>query len=318
MAKISIIIPCFNAEKYICRCLNGLLMQTYKDFDVVLVNDCSKDATVKTVKEWLRKYELNIQILTNKVNRGPSLSRYNGAKQIHSEWVAFCDSDDWFEPEFLERMIAKAQKDKCDMVFCGYRNVIGSKLDNHPLGDKDLVLTPMEAMCKNVNSLCMTLVKRDIYISTPQPDIRNGEDMALIPLMIQRVRNVGILSDVLYNYYIRPGSASQSPSNKMVESLIKSFDFIHHNLESSYYFEKEFLGIRNLVYGCLLNLFKYSYNTSKANSILRDFEKVYPNWINNKMLDQLSVFKRIYVWCAYHRLYFVMWVLSRIHSLMLK
>ena len=68
----------------------------------------------------------------------------------------------------------------------------------------------------------------------------------------------------------------------------------------------------------LLNLFKYSYNTSKANRILSDFEKNYPNWIMNKSLNTLPMFKRIYVKCARYRMFVVLFLLSRFHSFMLK
>ena len=318
MAKVSIIIPCYNAQDYICKCLDSLLGQTFRDFEVILVNDCSKDNTIKVAEEWIRNHNLSVHLISNKKNSGPSLSRYYGAKFSQSEWVAFCDSDDWYESEFLEKMMTKAQQEQCELVFCGYRNVIGNKFDNHPLGVRPLVLSPKEALYMNVDSLCMTIVKRTIYINTPQPDIRNGEDMALVPLLIQGATQVGVLNDVLYNYYIRPGSASLSPSEKMIDSLVKSFEHINVNLSDKFQSEKEYLGIRNLLYGCLLNLFKYSYNTKKASKIIEDFEKDYPLWAKNKKISDLPIFKRVYVWSCKYRLYWIMWILSMVHSIMLK
>lgn len=318
MAKISIIIPCYNAQNNICKCLKGIMNQTFKDFDIILVNDCSNDDTVRVATEWIDQYNLPIIIRSNKHNLGPSLSRYNGARQCQSEWIAFCDSDDWYEPEYLERMLSKAQKDKCEIVFCGYRNVIGDKFDNHPLGNQEQILSPKEAMYVNVDSLCMTLVKRELYINTPQPDIRNGEDMALVPLLIQGAKKIGVLNDVLYNYYIRPGSASQSPSANMIDSLVKSFNHINQNLDSKYYSEKEFLGIRNLIYGCLLNLFKYSYDTKKALQIINEFEQEFPKWKNNKMILRLPLFKMVFVKCAEYHMFGGLYILSRLHSIMLK
>ena len=318
MAKISIIIPCYNAQGYICKCLDALMNQMYKDFDVILVNDCSNDDTLRVASEWVLRHRLKVKITTNEKNSGPSLSRYNGAKLSQSKWISFCDSDDWYEPEFLQKMVAKAENDHCEVVFCGYRNVIGNRLDNHPLGDKELIMSPKDAMYMDVDSLCMTLVRRDIYIQTPQPDIPNGEDMALVPLLIQGANKVGVLNDVLYNYYIRLGSASLNPSDTMIDSLLKSFNHINQNLNNCYYSEKEFLGIRNMIYGCILNLFKYSYNTKRAELIIKEFEKDYPKWSSNYMISRLPLFKRVFVKCAAKRYFLIMLLISRFHSFLLK
>lgn len=318
MAKVSIIIPCYNAQDYICKCLDGLLKQTCKDFDIILVNDCSKDDTVRVAEEWGKLHDLSVYIVTNEKNSGPSLSRYNGAKLSNNEWVTFCDSDDWYEPEFLDKMITKAEKDQCEIVFCGYRNVIGDRLDNHSLGDGEKILTPKEAMYMNVDSLCMTLVKREIYINTPQPDIRNGEDMALVPLLIQNATKVGILDEVLYNYYIRNGSASLSLSDKMIDSLVMSFKHINDNMSEQFQAEKEYLGIRNLLYGCLLNLFKLRFDKKRAKEIIRNFEMHYPVWANNEKIHKFPLFKQVYIRCIQYRLYPILWMLSKIHAIMLK
>lgn len=318
MAKISIIIPCYNAHDYICKCLEGLQRQTYTDFDIILVNDCSKDATVEVITDWISTHDLPATLISNEKNSGPSLSRFNGAMVSKSEWVAFCDSDDWYEDNFLELMLDKAERDECDVVFCGYQNVIGSKIDKHQLSDTELTLSPKEALLQNVDSLCMTLIKREIYVETPQPDLRNGEDMALVPLLIQSAKKVGVLDKVLYNYYIHPGSASLTPSDKMIDSLIKSYGHIKTHLSDQYKEEKEYLGIRNLIYGALLNLFKFSYNTGRAEEILDDFEMSFPSWVNNQYINRLPLFKKVYVKCACHRQYFIIYAMSRLHSFMLK
>lgn len=318
MQKISVIIPCYNAHDFIIKCLDSLLMQTFKDFEVIIVNDCSDDDTVQIANDWAEHHNLIVQVISNERNSGPSISRVKGAELSQSEWVAFCDSDDWYEPDFLEKMYDKAQRDRCELIFCGYRNVIGKKLDSHALTKEDLVLTPQKAMYLNVDSLCMALVKRKIFIGAPLLDIRYGEDMALVPILIQSANSVGVLNDVLYNYRIRQGSASLCPSNIMIDSLVKSFNYINTYLDNKYKFEKEYLGIRNLIYGSLLNLFKYSYDKKKANELINEFEEDFPFWGKSKTLMRLPLFKRIYVVCAKYRLYFIMYMLSHLHSIMLK
>lgn len=318
MANISIIIPCYNAQQYILNCLNSFLNQTFKDFDIILIDDCSSDNTIEVVQNWKEQHQFHLSIIVNEVNLGPSKSRFIGASASTSEWLAFCDSDDWYETTFLHDMLYKANVDNCDIVFCGYQNIIGNKKDIHLLKTISHTLSPKEAMSLNVDSLCMSIIKRSIFVSIPHLDVRYGEDMALIPLLICNSQRIGIISEALYNYNIRPGSASLSPSEIMIKSLIKSFSHINTYADNTYFDEKEYLGIRNLIYGSLLNLFKYSYNVSFANSILDDFEVDYPNWYCNKYINKLPYFKQLYILCAKNRFFFMLFILSKIHSLMLR
>lgn len=318
MAKVSIVVPCYNAQNYIVRCLDSLENQTYKDFDIIIVNDCSTDNTIDIINEWNKDNKLTIKLISNTSNLGPSLSRYYGVVQSNSEWIAFCDSDDWFENCFLETMIDKVEFDNSDIIFCGYQNIIGDYIDRHPLSTEPLLLSPQSALILNADSLCITLVRKSIYLNVPQPNFRNGEDMAIIPLLIQKSKSVSVIPEIMYNYFIRTGSASLTPNDRMIDSLIKSYEHIKAHISNNYFIEMEYIGIRNLVYGCLLNLFKYSFDTKKAEYIITLFEKDFPDWINNTYISKLPLFKRFFVMCAKRRCFFFLYLLSHIHSFFLK
>ena len=318
MVHISIIIPCYNAGNYISKCFFAFENQTFKNFDLVLVNDCSKDNTEEIISKWKEKGSLGIIYLKNAVNSGPATSRSNGVKVASGEWIAFCDSDDWYEPEYLEKMVGKAELDSCDVVFCGYNAVIGTEKTAHNLVCSTKVMLPREALLLNVDSLCMTLVKRKIILNIPQPELRNGEDMAMMPLIISKAQRIGAIPDSLYNYNFREGSASMTPSMKVVDSLVKSFDFINANMSDDYYVEKEYIGIRNVVYGVLLNLFKVSYDTKKASEILKHFEVSFPSWGKNPYISNLPLIKFVYVKFAQYRVFAVLRVLSLLHQRLTK
>ena len=104
MAAISVIIPCYNAADYIEKALRALEQQTFRDFDVILVDDCSKDDTVDVIKKFADRSNLQIQLLRNEVNSGPGASRNRAIAHSDAEFLCFCDSDDWYEPDYLQLM----------------------------------------------------------------------------------------------------------------------------------------------------------------------------------------------------------------------
>lgn len=103
MDKISIVVAVYNAEKYLRKCIDSLLDQTYKNIEVILVNDCSTDASLEVCKEYSSKYSY-IRTINNKINLGVSATRNNGIEASTGEYICFVDSDDYVEPNYLETL----------------------------------------------------------------------------------------------------------------------------------------------------------------------------------------------------------------------
>ena len=101
MSKISVIIPCYNAEKYIKKCFEGLEKQTFREFDVIVVDDFSTDNSLNILYEIKQNSKLKIKVIKMKQNVGPGEARNVGIKASDSEYLAFCDSDDYYEENFL-------------------------------------------------------------------------------------------------------------------------------------------------------------------------------------------------------------------------
>lgn len=117
MPKVSIIVPVYNAEKYIKRCLDALLRQTLDDLEYILVDDCSEDRSLDILQEIQKQNpDKNIQIIKNERNSGVSHSRNVGLNYANGEFVYFCDNDDWVKPEMLEEMYNFAESRKLDVV----------------------------------------------------------------------------------------------------------------------------------------------------------------------------------------------------------
>ncbi len=303
---VSVVIPVFNAEKHIFRCLSALERQTFKDFEAIFVDDCSQDNSVEQLLHYAEDSQFEIKVLTNTINRGPAIARNVGVNASNSEFIAFCDSDDWYEDDFLEKMVTTQKNNRVDLVFCGCKVVS----DKGKVQERRLPmirnLDVKKMLCLGVDSLCMTMVRRDIIKRCPFPDLRNGEDMAMIPLLICQSNKQAVVNDCLYNYYRREDSASENVSISILESLKKSFSHIEENIPSKYKIELEYIGVQNLLYNSLIILYTCSSDRSRALDILEEFEKKYPNWYNNPYYKLLPFYKKVVLGCCYKRCFWLL------------
>ena len=102
MPKFSIIVPVYNVESYLAKCLDSILCQSYKDYEIIAINDGSTDNSSKILKEYVDKYD-NI-IVINQENQGLSQARNNGVKEAKGEYIIFADSDDFIEKDLLKKI----------------------------------------------------------------------------------------------------------------------------------------------------------------------------------------------------------------------
>lgn len=310
MSKVSIVIPCYNVSAYIERCVRALENQTYKDFTAIFVDDCSTDDTAEKIEYYKETSNLDIVFLKNKVNSGPAVSRNNGTQYANSEYITFCDCDDWYEPEFLETFFNCFSDREVDIAFCGYHVVDekGNK-DERQIISESKTMAYLDALRLDADSLCMLMVRTDIMKQTPLPDLRNGEDMAVVPLLISRSRKCIALSKCMYNYFRRADSASQKPTMKVVDSLVSSFEHVKQYFPVFLKRELEYIGIKNLLYSSIISLFSFSYDKEKAEQIIRDFEKDFPDWFENSYINHLSSYKKVVLKLIHKRRYrFIKWV----------
>ena len=129
---VSIIIPCYNAAGFLAETLEGLENQTRRDFEVVCINDGSKDDTLSVLKVWQEKGTLDIQIV-NKENGGVSAARNDGLKAARGKYVIFLDADDAYHEEFVERLIGAMEQSEADVAYCRldrrYENVMAADVN---------------------------------------------------------------------------------------------------------------------------------------------------------------------------------------------
>lgn len=126
---ISIIVPLYNSELYIEKCLQSIRNQTFKSYELIIVNDFSTDNSIEIVYNFIAQNpDINSIFVHNNENKGDNYSRNLGFRIATGEFVCFLDSDDILHPEFLSLLYSKLQSQNADLVFCGYNRCYGTKV----------------------------------------------------------------------------------------------------------------------------------------------------------------------------------------------
>ncbi|WP_396425955.1 glycosyltransferase family 2 protein [Lactococcus cremoris] len=119
--KISVVIPCYNVEKYVSRCIESVLKQNIskQDFEILAINDGSTDKTLQILRGYEEKYS-HIRVI-NQMNKGLGETRNNGIENVESDYIAFLDSDDWIDQDYLKVLYSLAEEYSLDIVNSGFR-----------------------------------------------------------------------------------------------------------------------------------------------------------------------------------------------------
>ena len=137
MNKVSIIIPCYNVEKYISACIDSIINQTYKNIEIICINDGSTDSTGDIIKS----YSDDRIVYIEQKNSGVSKARNLGLSVANGEYITFVDGDDLIKIDMIEILVQKMHNYDCDVVFCSYakkyKNVI---VENHIYGNEDIFI----------------------------------------------------------------------------------------------------------------------------------------------------------------------------------
>ena len=211
MKTIGVIIPNYNSGIYIKRCLDSLLEQEYRVNEIIVVDDCSTDESTKIVKEYTKKYN-NIILLENEKNMGVSYSRNRGIENTKSEYIMFCDSDDWYEQQATKKMMEKVE-DGADFVFVGYYITYkdGRKIEAKYNTFNNIEITKETCISYLPITSCAKLIKKSILVehNIKYPvGIKNCEELPVIPVAGFYAQKIVYIDECLYNYFQRENSAS--------------------------------------------------------------------------------------------------------------
>ncbi|MDY5028014.1 MAG: glycosyltransferase family A protein [Oliverpabstia sp.] len=210
----SIIIPMRNAEKYIEECLQSVIAQTYKDVEIIIVDDFSEDNSIKYAKQMLSGSKLNYKILVNSKRRGVSYTRNRGIAESIGENIVFIDADDCIEPELIER-IDEGMK-QFDYVFCNFDRITEKNVQIGGVKPAELYTETPETYIVNRGKVWGCGLKRSIIVKYDisfDEELDYKEDHLFMAEYISHVNTIGIIKTNAYHYRITPGSLVQSNGN---------------------------------------------------------------------------------------------------------
>lgn len=210
---VSVLIPMYNSEKYIKECILSILKQTYKNIEVVVMNDGSVDKSEEIVNE-LAKMDSRIKLYKKENEKSVSLTRNSLLKKITGEYFIFVDSDDIVSPVYIERLMKSLKSTDSDIACCGF-TVIKNKFTRSKKLKKHYTLTRKNALNEMVlgkdghfmvwNKLTKTSLIKDIEFDR---DLNYGEDFVYVFKLLQKEIKVSYISNKLYFYRLRKGSIS--------------------------------------------------------------------------------------------------------------
>lgn len=215
MPKVSIIVPVYNVEKYIERCVKSILEQDYDNLEVIFVDDCSPDHSVDIIKCVVQNYPKRIDqvsIIQHKKNQGVSVARNTGLDNMTGDFFTVVDADDYLMPKAISRLVAKQEEEDYDMVSGIYNMDYGDRTQK--LWDKDIKTVDELLKCccgggyhNNVARIIRTKLIFDNNIRYPK-GIKIGEDWIFFTELLMHVRSMAQIEHVVYYYdFSNQGSA---------------------------------------------------------------------------------------------------------------
>jgi len=235
ITKISVIVPIYKCEKYIAKCLESILAQTFDNFEVVCVNDCTPDNSVAIVEGYIRR-DARIRLIHHDQNLGLGGARNTGIKEAQADFIASVDSDDTVHPQMLACLWEACENGFFDIVVCGFDRVDeeGTVLSTHHSGNERLInegnidiFNAMEPAFWNKLWRKSLYVDNDIWF----PNHLYYQDTATTPRILTKSRHVRYIPESLYSYLVRPNSISTTASSKHLTDYFKVFDVLLDFLE---------------------------------------------------------------------------------------
>lgn len=212
--KISVIIPVYNTGKYLARCLDSVLGQTFTDFEVICINDGSTDNSGEILAQYA-KTDKRIKII-NQTNSGLSATRNVGIKHASGKYISFIDSDDWIDIEYYEHLVYLIEQNNADIAVAGMRTVRHGEISDSQT--PDLITTSFAEKLNNIpnGSVCNKLFKLNLFDNIKFPCGRYYEDnIVLIQTMF--ASNVVIFSNyVSYYYFINKSGICRTTDCKIL------------------------------------------------------------------------------------------------------
>ena len=297
--KISVIIPVYNVEQYIDKCLDSLVKQTFKDLEIIIVNDGSPDNSEAIIKKYEKKYK-NIKYF-KKENGGQSSARNFGLKHATGRYITFIDSDDYVSYDMYEKMYEKATSGDYDVVMCDLNYVYPDKKVRVSCGIKEDTTNIKDVLLNNYPVVWNKLFKRELFEDNNLL-FKTGvwfEDVEFLYRIFPYVKTVGVIHEPFNQYIQREGSVMKTVNQKIYDyigNMNGIIDFYkERKLYDEYKKEIEFAYVRYLYATFIKSMSRYDKKEymKAVNLAIKNVKEHYPHYRKNGYF--YKSFKGIYL-----------------------
>ncbi len=239
MKKVSIIVPVYNVENYLAKCLNSLVNQTLEDIEIIVVNDGSRDNSQQIIDEFQNKFPTKI-LGFQKENGGLSDARNFGIDKANGEFLAFVDSDDYVTNSMFEEMYNLAQKHCAEMVICNLQKVdenenVTQKLTQIPNMPEKIDLEQNFSVFSDLGYFaCNKIFKKELFFNRRFKKGAHFEDIQLIPQLLLNCKTLAQTQNYHYQYLERKDSITKTHTEKGLD-MLKAVDDVSNVFEDSNY-----------------------------------------------------------------------------------
>lgn len=264
---ISIVIPVYKVEKFLGRCVESVVNQTYKNLEIFLIDDGSPDNCPQICDEWAEK-DSRIKVI-HLENAGVANARNTALKQISGDYVGFVDGDDYVEPDMYQQLVELALKYNSDITFCSYQ------INDEDRGENTVSLIPKDEEMKCVilgdyeyGVLWNKLFKSSVVKGLEMPDLKYSEDLVFNYFAVKNAKKFFKTDLKLYHYFQNENGAVSAKFNYDKYDAVKSRKILFSDAPSEYKIYA--------VYGLVLSLYVFlnlSLETNQCSDMLGDVRK---------------------------------------------
>lgn len=321
---ISIIVPVYNADKYLEECINSLINQTYKNLEIILVDDGSIDESPNICDEYLKK-DSRVKVI-HQENKGVSEARNRGIEEARGKWIAFVDADDYIDLKFCEKMLEIAIKENAQCVICGYNRVYLSKkealLKEKSFSmDSDEFLNNVFMVQSGFGFAHMKLWDANLLKKSNirfDKELKVAEDAFFCMQISKEIKKIYYLNEALYNYRFNEQSVVRKFDKNYVQKYLiamkKTKEYIRNNDE------KNTVKLYNYIaYHVLLIIINYCFHPGNNESGMKSLKQVckipeFEEAVKKSNYKGFSLTRKITLFTLKHKLYLVTCIIAKIRQ----
>lgn len=291
---VSVIVPVYNVQDYIEKCLDSLVNQTLEQLEVIIVDDGSTDRTGSIVDEYQKKYSTKFKVI-HKENEGVSIARNIGLEKATGKYIGFLDSDDWVNYDMYEKLYKKACENDSDIVVCDTlaiypdKKVLIESNINESSKIEDLMINAYAVIWNKI-------YKREIIDGIKfKSGMTFCEDVQFLYMVYPKIKKIGVIHETLHNYLQRVGSLTYTYNEKLYQLIDSLDDIVNYYKEQGfyqkYYAELEYSYVRYLFATFIKRLAKTKNKAEfdkGVNAVLKKVNDNFPDYKKNKYIKKLN------------------------------